>query len=334
MAGATGVYWIDRPGGGRQDRRRHRAGAAKGLPTPARLRRVLAAAVGARAGGRARRRRPQRSAFNGDIVTHRPAEGPGPVVRPAPSWRAAAARGCAQARRAGRPDRATTGPRPAAAGFLARYDALMAPVADEEGKGLEGPTAGHMALARFLVGEELVVRGDRRARTTPCAPTRRWAATRSSAACAAWPRSWPAATRRPRPTSPRPVLEDDPAASLWRGYVAGQAGQWADAKKASPRARRRSRSSRRSGRRASPAPTPRPRWRWATSAARAAGSTTRWPTTPTPRTTRRPGWSRRAWCRARRATRPARSPSTRRWRSVADGRGRRPRRCCTPPRSS
>ena len=40
-------------------------------------------------------------------------------------------------------------------GFIPRYQALIGPVADEEGKGLEGPTTGHMALARFLIGEQL-----------------------------------------------------------------------------------------------------------------------------------------------------------------------------------
>ena len=40
-------------------------------------------------------------------------------------------------------------------GFLPRYDALMAPVADEEAKGPEGPNTAHLALARFLVGSQL-----------------------------------------------------------------------------------------------------------------------------------------------------------------------------------
>src|SRR6202041_3554424 len=42
-----------------------------------------------------------------------------------------------------------------AVGFLPRYDALMGPVADEEDSGVSGPTAAHVALARFLVGEGL-----------------------------------------------------------------------------------------------------------------------------------------------------------------------------------
>ncbi len=117
------------------------------------------------------------------------------------------------------------------AGYLARYDALVTPVANEEEAGAEGPTAGHMALARFLLGEGLSFEAigvlNDAFRTHPTlGGDAEFRALRGMA------RAMAHRYKEAETDLAAPVLADDPAAGLWRGYALAETGQWADAKKA------------------------------------------------------------------------------------------------------
>jgi hypothetical protein len=205
-------------------------------------------------------------------------------------------------------------------GFLPRYDALMGPVADEEGKGLEGPTAGHMALARFLIGSglsyETIGLLNDALRTHPgLGGEAEFRALRGMA------RVMAGRYKEAETDLAAPVLEDNPAASLWRAYVFAKTSQWPDAKKAFT-----------AGSSALSQFPPRPPWRWATSPARAAGSTSRSPVRPIRPRTPTPGSSRPPFPSAKAMPGP-RSANTRRWSSCR--RTTSPARpSCTPPRSS
>ncbi len=116
-------------------------------------------------------------------------------------------------------------------GFAMRDDALMGPVSDEEAKGAEGPTTGHLALARFLVGEQLSFEAigvlDDALRNHPAlGGEAEFRALRGMA------RVMARRYKEAETDFASPALEDDPAAALWRGYVFAQLGQWPDAKKA------------------------------------------------------------------------------------------------------
>ena len=174
LAGASGVFWIDDPAVGDKIGVVTALGPPKGLPTKrdfvqfSLLQSAQGLGVESHADDLA-------VAYNGDIVTLSTPKGLSLSPANARMASASAINAPGPAAQPGLfgPDWAQTG----ASGYLARYDALMAPVADEEGKGLEGPTSGHMALARFLIGSEgHVVRGpgrpERRA-SNPPGPRRR-----------------------------------------------------------------------------------------------------------------------------------------------------------------
>ena len=116
------------------------------------------------------------------------------------------------------------------AGFLARYDALMGPVADEEAKGPDGSSAAHLALARFLIGsrlsyETIGVLNDA-LRTHPAlADAAEFRALRGMARVMA--RRYDEAET----DLAAPQLQADAPASLWRGYDFAKLSRWTDARR-------------------------------------------------------------------------------------------------------
>jgi tetratricopeptide (TPR) repeat protein len=115
-------------------------------------------------------------------------------------------------------------------GFVVRYDALMLPVVDEEAKGGEGPTVAHLALARFMIGSQLSyetigILGDA-LRTHPAlGGEAEFRALRGMA------RVMAGRYKEAETDFASPALEDDPAASLWRGYLFAKLSQWPDARR-------------------------------------------------------------------------------------------------------
>ena len=227
MAGATGVFWMDDPAVGDKVAVVTALAPAKGLPRPhdfvqfTLLQSAQGLAVEPKVDDLS-------VAFNGDIVT---------LSRPKGLMLSsvAAHRNAAQSMDAPKPavlagligdDWSKTD----GAGFIPRYEALIAPVADEEGKGLEGPTTGHMALARFLIGEQLSFEAigvlDDAFRTHPAL-----GGEAEFRALHGMSRAMAGRYKEAETDFAAPVLDDDPAASLWRGYVAAKTSQWADAKK-------------------------------------------------------------------------------------------------------
>jgi tetratricopeptide (TPR) repeat protein len=167
--------------------------------------------------------------FNGDIVT---------LGRPAGLALSGGGAKLANAEALGAPkpaaapglfgdDWAATG----AVGFLPRYDALMGPVADEEDKGVTGPTVAHVALARFLIGEGLSFEAigvlNDAFRTHPeLGGDAEFRALRGMA------RAMAGRDKEAETDLSASALEGSPAAALWRGYVLARTSQWADARKA------------------------------------------------------------------------------------------------------
>jgi tetratricopeptide (TPR) repeat protein len=117
------------------------------------------------------------------------------------------------------------------AGYLARYDALVEPVAAEEEQGVEGPSSGHMALARYLIGEGLAFEAigvlNDAMRTHPTlGGEAEFRALRGMA------RAMAGRYKEAETDLSVPQLADDPATNMWRGYVLAKTSQWVDAKKA------------------------------------------------------------------------------------------------------
>ncbi|HEX4198125.1 MAG TPA: endoglucanase [Caulobacteraceae bacterium] len=114
-------------------------------------------------------------------------------------------------------------------GFIARYDALEAAAADEAGKGKDAPMKARMGLARFLVGSELAFEAigllDLNAKTQPnMLGDAEFRGLRGAAKAMA------GRYKEAQTEFSAPVLADDPASSLWRGYIDVQLGQWAEAR--------------------------------------------------------------------------------------------------------
>jgi tetratricopeptide (TPR) repeat protein len=114
--------------------------------------------------------------------------------------------------------------------FLPRYDALLAPVADEEAKGGDGPTAAHLALARFLVGSQLSfeaigILNDTLRTHESLGSDAEFRALRGMA------RVMAGRYKEAQIDLAAPALEDNPAIALWRGYLLAKLGQWTDAKR-------------------------------------------------------------------------------------------------------
>ena len=228
MAGATGVYWIPDPAVGDRIAVVTALAPSKGLPTGrdfvefSMLQSGQGLAVVPRVDD-------LNVGFNGDIVSVSRTKG---LALSSAGAKLAAA----QALDAPKPtvlagligdDWANTG----GASFLDRYDALMAPVADEEGKGQDGPATGHMALARFMIGEGLDFEAigllNDAMRTHPAlGGEAEFRALRGMAKVMA------GRYKEAQTDLAAPVLDGNPAAGLWRAYVAARQSQWADAKKA------------------------------------------------------------------------------------------------------
>ena len=225
-------------------------GPGQGPAVAPRLRRAGAAALGAGPGGRADRRRPD-GHHRRRHRPHRPPAGLAlsPSRRPArPTRRASAlpqAGGHAGADRLRRlaEDRRRRLPRP-----LRRAASAPPPTRPARARTRRHrPRAWRWPAswsARSCPSRPSACSNDCRAQAQPEPAGRR----RVPRPARRRPGSWPAATRRPRPTSPSPVLADDPASALWRGYIAAKLGQWAEARAAvQPRARAAFTSSRRAG---------------------------------------------------------------------------------------
>jgi tetratricopeptide (TPR) repeat protein len=117
------------------------------------------------------------------------------------------------------------------AGFLARYDALQTAAADETNQGKDAPTAARMALARFLIGSDLsyealgVLNMVARQRDTMLGDAE-LRGLRGAAKVMA------GRYKEAQIDFSAPILSDDPASALWRGYIDAKLGQWTDARKA------------------------------------------------------------------------------------------------------
>lgn len=117
-------------------------------------------------------------------------------------------------------------------GFIARYDALVAAAAAEGAKAQPGqpaPTEARMALARFLVGNELAFEAigvlDAAARSQETLKGQpEWRGLRGIANVIA------GRLKDAEVDFASPVLADDPASANWRGYIADQLGQYAEAR--------------------------------------------------------------------------------------------------------
>jgi tetratricopeptide (TPR) repeat protein len=114
-------------------------------------------------------------------------------------------------------------------GFLARYDALQAAAADEAGKGKDAGMSARMGLARFLVGSELSFEAigllDLNAKEQPnLLGDPEFRGLRGAAKAMA------GRYKEAQTEFSVPVLADDPASSLWRGYIDVQLGQFAEAR--------------------------------------------------------------------------------------------------------
>ena len=227
MAGATGVFWVDDPAVGDKVAVVTALAPAKGLPIQrdfvqfSLLQSAQGLAVDSKVDDLS-------VAYNGDIVT---------LSRPKGlALSSGIARQGAAALDAPKPaplpglfgdDWGNTGE----GGFMARYDALIDPVATEDGQTVDAPVAGHMALARFLIGEGLSFEAigvlDDALRTHPnLGGEAEFRALRGMA------RAMAGRYKEAETDLSVPVLEDNPAAGLWRGYVLAKTSQWNDAKKA------------------------------------------------------------------------------------------------------
>jgi tetratricopeptide (TPR) repeat protein len=119
-----------------------------------------------------------------------------------------------------------TGPR----GFLARYNALLSAAAAEGATRDKGaPTTARMALARFLVGQELSFEAigwlnDIAHESPQVMETAEFRGLRGIARVQA---------RRYKEAEAdfsAPVLAEDPSSALWRAYIASQQAQWTEAR--------------------------------------------------------------------------------------------------------
>jgi tetratricopeptide (TPR) repeat protein len=228
VAGASGVYWVDDPAVGDRIGVVTALSPAKGLPAAHDFIdfTLLQSAQGLAATPKVD---DLSLTFNGDIVTLTRPKGlalSGGDVKLADATALGAPKPAAAPGLIGE-DWAASG----AIGFLPRYDALMGPVADEEDKGVSGPTAAHLALARFLVGEGLSfeaigILNDAFRSHADLGGDAEFRALRGMA------RAMAGRDKEAETDLAAPALEDSHPAALWRGYVLARTSQWADAKKA------------------------------------------------------------------------------------------------------
>ncbi|MFA7262095.1 MAG: endoglucanase [Caulobacter sp.] len=120
---------------------------------------------------------------------------------------------------------ARTGP----GGFMARYGALTDAAAQESAKGQNAPVEARLALARFLVGAELSyeaigVLNNAAREQESIQGNPEFRGLRGIA------RTLAGRDKEAETDFATAILGDDPSASVWRGYLAARAGQWADAR--------------------------------------------------------------------------------------------------------
>jgi tetratricopeptide (TPR) repeat protein len=114
-------------------------------------------------------------------------------------------------------------------GFIARYDKLQAGAAAEITGGKDESVNARMALARFLVGSELSFEAIGVLNMTANAHQNmlgdaEFRGLRGAAKVMA------GRYKEAEADFSSPAVADDPASSLWRGYIATQLGQWAEAR--------------------------------------------------------------------------------------------------------
>lgn len=114
--------------------------------------------------------------------------------------------------------------------FVKRYDALQQAAAAEADQGKDAPLAARMALARFLVGSQLSFEAigvlDMIAKDRPLMlGDAEFRGLRGAA------RVMSGRYKEAENDFSVPVLSDDPASALWRGYIDTKLAQWADARK-------------------------------------------------------------------------------------------------------
>jgi tetratricopeptide (TPR) repeat protein len=114
-------------------------------------------------------------------------------------------------------------------GFIARYDKLQAAAAAEISGAKDESVAARMGLARFLVGSELsfeaigVLNMTAKAHQNMLGDAE-FRGLRGAA------RVMAGRYKEAEADFSSPTLADDPASSLWRGYIAAQLGEWAEAR--------------------------------------------------------------------------------------------------------
>jgi tetratricopeptide (TPR) repeat protein len=114
-------------------------------------------------------------------------------------------------------------------GFNARYDALQAAAAAEETGGKDESVKARMGLARFLIGSELsfeaigVLNMIARAHQNMLGDAE-FRGLRGAAKVMA------GRYKEASADLSSPAVADDPASSLWRGYIAAKLGQWTEAR--------------------------------------------------------------------------------------------------------
>jgi len=114
-------------------------------------------------------------------------------------------------------------------GFNARYDALLAAAAAEETGGKDESVKARMGLARFLIGSELSYEGIgvlnmvARAHQNMLGDAE-FRGLRGAAKVMA------GRYKEASADLSSPAVADDPASSLWRGYIAAKLGQWTEAR--------------------------------------------------------------------------------------------------------
>lgn len=114
-------------------------------------------------------------------------------------------------------------------GFLARYDGLNTAAGEEAAQGKGAPLTARMALARFLAGSELTYEAigvlNSLGRSDPAlAVDPEWRGLRGAA------RAMAGRWKDAEADFSSPAVADDPAAALWRGYVAFHQGDMAAAR--------------------------------------------------------------------------------------------------------
>ena len=114
-------------------------------------------------------------------------------------------------------------------GFNARYDALQAAAAAEETGGKDESVKARMGLARFLVGSELSFEAIGVLNMTANAHQNmlgdaEFRGLRGAAKVMA------GRYKEASADLSSPAVADDPASSLWRGYIAAKLGQWTEAR--------------------------------------------------------------------------------------------------------